>query len=29
MKNQAMGVNEMGTISKIQQWLQNSGGVTL
>ncbi len=28
MKNQAMGVNETGTISKTQQGLQKSGGVT-
>ncbi len=29
MKNQAIGVNEIGNISKIQQGLQISGGVTL
>ncbi len=29
MKNQAMGVNEIYNISKTQQGLQISGGVTL
>ncbi len=29
MKNQAMGVNEVSNIPKIQQGLQISGGVTL